>query len=186
MIGRSIDAGQATVERLLDVAVRLEMAAGRYYEGLAQRFSHCPEVAEFWQVMAAEEACHENRLVQWRTSLSAARLSQPADAQMLRMGENLLGTSVEELLHGVHNLDDAYETAHDLESSETNTIFRFFLAEFSQDQRVIAVLMQDLDEHVERLTSGFPSRYATRAAHTVSQCGIRDRVSHGVKKRGTT
>ena len=63
--------------------------------------------------------------------------------QMLRMGENLLGTSVEELLHGVHNLDDAYETAHDLESSETNTIFRFFLAEFSQDQRVIAVLMQD-------------------------------------------
>jgi hypothetical protein len=114
--------------------------------------------------MAAEEACHENRLAEWRASLSAARLSQPADGRMLQMGETLLGTSVEELLDGVRNLDDAYETAHDLESSETNAIFRFFITEFSQDQRVIAALRQDLDEHVERLTSGFPSRYATRAA----------------------
>jgi rubrerythrin len=164
MMGQSINAGPATVEKLLDVAIRLEAAAGRFYEGLAQRFSHCPEVAEFWRVMAAEEACHENRLAEWRASLSAARLSQPADGRMLQMGETLLGTSVEELLDGVRNLDDAYETAHDLESSETNAIFRFFITEFSQDQRVIAALRQDLDEHVERLTSGFPSRYATRAA----------------------
>jgi rubrerythrin len=164
MIGQSIDAGPATVEKLLDVAIRLEAAARRFYEGLAERFSHCPEVAGFWRVMAAEEACHENRLAEWRASLSAERLAQPADARMLRVGENLLGTSVEELLGGVHNLDDAYETAHDLENSETSTIFRFFLTEFSQDQRVIAVLRQDLDEHVERLTSGFPSRYTTRAA----------------------
>ena len=164
MIGPSIDAGPATGEKLLNVAIRLEAAAGRFYEGLAERFSHCPEVAGFWRVMAAEEACHEKRLAEWRASLSAERLAQPADARMPRVGENLLGTSVDELLGGVHNLDDAYETAHDLESSEINTIFRFFIAEFSQDQRVIAMLRQDLDEHVERPTSGFPSRYATRAA----------------------
>ena len=164
MIGPSVDAGPATIEKLLNVAIRLEAAAGYFYEGLADGFSHCPEVAEFWRVMAAEEACHENRLVEWRASLSVARLSQPADARMLQMGENLLGVSVEELLGGVRNLDDAYEMAHDLESSETNTIFRFFITEFSQDQRVIAVLRQDLDEHMERLASGFPSRYATRAA----------------------
>lgn len=186
MIGQSVGAGRATVDRLLDVAIRLEVAAGRFYEGLAERFSHCPEVAGFWRIMAGEEACHENRLVQWRASLSAARLSRPADAQMLQMGENLLGTSVEELLDGVHNLDDAYEAAHDLESSETNTIFRFFLAEFSQDQRVIAVLMQDLDEHVERLTFGFPSRYATRAARRGLIAAVVAEGHAGVKRRGTT
>jgi rubrerythrin len=164
MIGQSVGAGPATVEKLLEVAIRLEVAAGRFYEGLAERFAHCPEVAGFWRVMAADEACHENRLAEWRASLSAARLSQRVDARMLQMGEKVLGMSVEELLRGVHNLDEAYETAHDLESSETNTIFRFFIAEFSHDQRVITALMQDLDEHVERLTSGFPSPYATRAA----------------------
>ena len=164
MIGQSVGAGQATVEKLFDVAIRLEAAAGRFYEGLAERFAHCPEVTRFWRVMAAEEACHENRLVEWRAALSAERLSQSADGRLFQMGENLLATSVDELLGGVHNLDEAYETAHDLESSETNTIFRFFITEFSQDSRIIDTLMQDLDEHVERLTSGFPSPYATRAA----------------------
>jgi rubrerythrin len=164
MIGPSVDAGQATVKKLLEVAVRLGAAAGHFYEGLAERFSHCPEVARFWRVMAAEEACHENRLAEWRAALSVERLSQSADRRLFQMGENLLGTSVDELLDGVHNLDEAYETAHDQESSETNTIFRFFLTEFSRDARIMDTLMQDLDEHVERLTSGFPSRYATRAA----------------------
>jgi rubrerythrin len=163
MIGQSADTGQATIEHLLNVAVQLEAAARRFYEGLAERFSHCPEVAAFWRVMAADEACHENRLTEWGASLSAERLSQPADARMLQMGRKLLGTSVDELLGDVRNLDDAYETAHDLESSEINAIFRFFIAEFSQDARIIAVLMQDLDEHAERLITGFPPRYATRA-----------------------
>jgi hypothetical protein len=164
MIGQSIDAGPATVEKLLNVALRLEAAAGRFYEGLAEGFSHCPEVAGFWRVMAAEEACHENRLAEWRAAVSAERLSQPADVKMLRMGEKLLGTSVDELLGDIRNLDDAYETTHDLESCEINAIFRFFIKEFAQDPRVIAVLMEDLDVHAERLMTEFPARYATKTA----------------------
>jgi hypothetical protein len=112
--------------------------------------------------MAADETCHENQLTEWRASMSAERLSQPVDARMLQMGRKMLGTSVDELLGDVRNLDDAYETAHDLESSEINAIFRFFIAEFPQDPRVIAVLMQDLDEHAERLMTEFPARYGKR------------------------
>ena len=56
MIGQSVDTGQATIEHLLNVAIQLEAAAGRFYEGLAERFSYCPEVAQFWRIMAAEEA----------------------------------------------------------------------------------------------------------------------------------
>ena len=164
MIGPSVDTGQATIEHLLNVAIQLEAAAQRFYEGLAEKFSHCPEVAKFWRVMAVDEACHKNRLTRWEASMGTDRLSQPADARMLRMGRELLGTSVDELLGDVRNLDDAYEMALDLESSEVNTIFRFFIAEFSQDARVIAVLMQDLDEHAERLLTEFPPQYGTGAA----------------------
>jgi len=169
MIGQFVDTGQATTESLLAVAIRLEASARRFYEGLAERFAHCPEVAEFWQVMAADEACHEDRLTQWGTSMSAERLSRPVDAGMLQMGRRRLGTSVEELLGDVRNLDDAYETAHDLESSEINTIFRFFITEFSRDARLIDILRQDLDGHVERLIAGFPARYATRAQRAAVQ-----------------
>ena len=55
MIGQSVDTGQATIEHMLNVAIQLEAAAQRFYEGLAERFSHCPEVAEFWRAMAADE-----------------------------------------------------------------------------------------------------------------------------------
>jgi rubrerythrin len=164
MVGQSVDTGPATIESLFVVAIQLELGARRFYEQLAQRFAHCPEVAGFWRIMAADEACHENRLIQWRASLSAARLSQSVDARMLQKGRSLLGTRVDELLGEVRNLDDAYETAHDLESSEINAIFRFFITEFSQDARVVAVLMQDLDGHAERAMTEFPARYATRAA----------------------
>ena len=164
MVRHLVAAEPATIKSLLGVAVQLEVAARRFYEGLAERFASYPEIAEFWRVMAAEEACHENRLTEWRASLSAERLSQPAEARMLQMGQELLGASVDELLADVRNLDDAYETAHDLESSEINAIFRFFIKEFSQDPRVVAVLLQDLDEHAERLMTQFPVRYAMRAA----------------------
>lgn len=161
MMKQLVAGGQTTIEELLKLALCLEVAARRFYEGLAARFSHCPEVAVFWQAMAADEACHENRLKQWRTALSAERLSQTTDGRLFQMGEKLLAVSVEELLRRVRTLSDAYEIADELESSETNTIFRFFIQEFSQDARVLDVLMQDLDGHVERLIAGFPASYAT-------------------------
>lgn len=164
MVRQLVETEPATIERLLKVAFRLESAARQLYEGLAERFAWCSEVAQFWRAMAADEACHENRLTEWRAAMTAERLSQPVEAQMLRMGEKLLATSVAELLANVWNLDDAYETAHDLESSEINAIFRFFIKEFAQDPRIIAMLTQDLDVHAERLMTEFPAHYTTRAA----------------------
>jgi rubrerythrin len=162
MIGQSVDTGRVTLRTLLEVAIRLETAAREFYEGLAERFAHCPEVAAFWRVMAKDEACHGNRLTEWGASTDGGRLAQAVDPKMLRMGEKLLGTSVAERLDDVRSLDDAYETAHELESSEINAIFRFFITEFGRDPRVITILMQDLDQHAERLMTEFPAAYKTR------------------------
>jgi rubrerythrin len=164
MAEQSVDTAQATIGTLLKVATQLEAAAERFYEGLAESFSHCPEVVEFWRLMAADEACHRDRLIEWKASLNSGRLAQTTDAKLLQMGEKLLRTSVEERLDAVRSLDDAYETAHDLESSEINAIFRFFIKEFAQEPWVIATLRHDLDEHAERLMTGFPAAYATQAA----------------------
>jgi len=164
MMGQGVELGPATIASLLAVAIRLEAHAREFYEALAGQFENCPDAARFWRIMAADEACHENRLIEWGSSLCAERRSQPVDAAMLRTGGSLLGTSIADLLGEIRTLDDAYEMAHDLESSEINTIFRFFIAEFAHEACVRSVLMQDLDEHAERLMTGFPARYTTRAA----------------------
>jgi rubrerythrin len=155
---------RGTVAELFVVAVQLETAAQHFYEGLAEMFGHRPEVARFWRLFAADEVVHGKRLAELEASADARKLSQQADARLLGAGRKLLATPVADLLGRVQNLDDAYQIAHDLESSETNTIFRFLIGEFSQDKRVVANVMRDLDEHLERLMTGLPAPYATQAA----------------------
>ena len=48
MIGPSVDTGQATIEHLLNVAIQLEAAAGRFYEGLAA-IQGRDEVRRIWR-----------------------------------------------------------------------------------------------------------------------------------------
>ena len=164
MIGQTTDLGQATIGDMLTVAIELEAGARRFYEGLAEMFAHIDEVAAFWRLFAADEAMHGSHLAKLRASLNVARLSEPANAEIMRAARKLLTPTAEEQLAEVRNLDDAYEIAHDLETSETNTIFRFMISEFSQDRRIVTALMRHLDEHVERLMTGLPARFATRAA----------------------
>jgi len=158
-----VDGGQATIGDLLAVGVQLEAAAQRFYEGLVEMFRHAPEVADFWRHFAADEMLHGKQLTELHASTSETRLSEPTDAMMLEAGRKLLVLSPEDRLREVRNLDDAYEIAHDLETSETNTIFRFFITEFSQDRCIITAMLRHLDGHVERLITGLPAHYATRA-----------------------
>jgi rubrerythrin len=158
-----VDAGRATIGDLLVMGIQLEAAAQHFYEGLAEMFTHCPQVAEFWRLFATDEMVHGAQITKWREAASADRLAERADVALLEAGRRLLVPSVQERLGEVRNLDDAYEMAHDLETSETNTIFRLFITEFSQDKRIVMAMMRHLDEHVERLMAGLPTEYAARA-----------------------
>ncbi|MBN1506324.1 MAG: hypothetical protein JW955_05735, partial [Sedimentisphaerales bacterium] len=116
------------------------------------------------------KACHTKRFspkTPYRASpiylkCALALLLEPTDARMLEAGRKLLVPSPEDHLRQVQNLDDAYEMAHDLESSETNTIFRFFITEFLPDKRIVTAILHHLSEHVERLMTGLPAPYTTR------------------------
>ena len=79
-------APQPTVEQLLNVAMKLEEYARRVYDGLAERFSHVPEVARFWRQYAAAEARHRKALEDLRASLSADRAQRAVDAELLQSG----------------------------------------------------------------------------------------------------
>lgn len=158
-----VDAKRATIGDLVVMGIQLEAAAQHFYEGLAEMFRHCPQVAEFWRLFATDEMAHGTQIIKWRETVSAGRLSEQADVALLEAGRKLLVPSVQERLGEVRNLDDAYEMAHDLETSETNTIFRLFITEFSQDKRVVMAMMRHLDEHVERLMAGLPTPYAAPA-----------------------
>ncbi len=152
-----------TIAELFQQAIAAERQAEELYRGFRTRFAHHPPVARFWAELAADEREHAMRLEQLRATLSPQQLTAPADPEMVRTAQQLDNFSVEEALHGIHNLEDAYQLADRLENSETNTLFQFLLATFSLRQRTRFFVEARLQQHINKLKDEFPTDYTTRA-----------------------
>ncbi len=75
-----------------------------------------------------------------------------------------LEATSETRLESVHNLEDAYRLATEIESSETNAIFSFIIANFSTDELVKSqnFLRVQLEKHATKLEREFPLPYKSR------------------------
>ncbi len=154
---------EATIGELFEVTIALEKSAEAVYQGLQARFGHVPEVANFWKRYAAEEAGHARALERLRDGLNPDRLKQPTEPRMLEEGRRLLRISPEQHLQGVANLENAYQLASKLESSEVNALFDFLMTEFLGEKETPALLRGQLREHVDKLISEFPPNYREKA-----------------------
>jgi hypothetical protein len=89
----------------------------------------------------------------------------------LEAARHIIKVPLAHALARAETLEDAYQLAHELESSEINTIFEFLLFTFADDPQATQFARDQLHEHVARLSAGFPelysgapSRHAFRAA----------------------
>lgn len=152
----------ATVAVLFTLAIAAEESAEALYRGLAAKFSCYAEVADFWRQYAVEEAGHALWLMRLRDHLDAERLAAPADPLVLENAYRALRLSVETALARVHNVEDAYQLANDVESSETNAVFYFLVTNFAYNDEVLSFLQSLLEDHVARLMYAFPRRFRDR------------------------
>lgn len=150
---------EATVAELFDLAIAAEKAAEALYRGLEAKFAHHQEVADFWGKYAAEEAGHAKWLERLRDTSGPGQLSALADPHILKDARKVLQFSVENRLREIKNLEDAYQLAHELESSETNAIFEFLITNFASDEETQSFLRSQLKEHIAMLTVGFPTQF---------------------------
>lgn len=149
----------ATIAELFDLAIAAEQTCEALYRGLADRFAHHPDVADFWAAYADEEADHARWLARLRVDLSAETLAAPADPTMLQNARHLRQFSVVRALADVRNLEDAYQLASEFENSETNVIFEFLVTNFAADARTQSFLKAQVREHIARLANEFPIQY---------------------------
>jgi rubrerythrin len=150
---------ESTIARLLDLAIAAEKAAEELYRGLGTRFAHHEDVADFWREYADEEVMHAAWLERLRDSLAPERLSAPADPGVMEEAHRALQVPVKRRLQDVHNLEDAYQLAHELESSETNAVFGFLIGNFAGDKKTRAFLRSQLQDHIGKLIIDFPSQF---------------------------
>ncbi len=149
----------ATVDALFEMAIAIERSAETLYRGLQAKFAHIPEVAAFWEMYANEETGHASYLESIRAELSAEQRAHPADPQVLQDARKMMAFSVEHGLNRIGTLEDAYQIAYEIETSETNTIFEFLITNYTLAQKSRAFLQRQLHQHIDKITAEFPTPY---------------------------
>jgi rubrerythrin len=152
-----------TIRELNELAIALERTAESVYRGLGVMFAHEPEVAEFWNFYASEEATHAQWLQELRDGQDEHRLRKQIDGILVEATRQVLQKSPEELFGNINNLEEAFQLAIGFEGSETNVIFNFLISDFKLAQQAKEFLRTQLNTHIERLDKEFPERFQTRA-----------------------
>ena len=140
-----------TLGELIDTAIAGEDAARKVYLGFTHKFIARPDVSDFWQTMADDEAEHGRILSRVHRRVPAGELGTVVDADLAKRANRLKGLDIHQLVNSVVNLDDAYRIAYDLESSEVNTIFSFLTMRFLSADESYAIISATIDRHLLRL-----------------------------------
>jgi rubrerythrin len=148
-----------TVNEAFEAAIGAEKAAEEFFHGLEAKFSHNEEVAQLWDEYAEDEAMHTKWLEALKSKLSQDELSKLIDESTIHLLESIARISVEKALESIHDLEDAYELVNEIESGETNAIFRFLLDNFETDVKMRDFLRKQLNEHVGKLATDLPPQF---------------------------
>jgi len=142
-----------TIDTLFALSIEAEMAAREFYEGLLRLFGHNPRAARVWEEMRSDEEEHARFLEEVRARLTPEQLQVPADPEMMQGLRNvLMKFSPQKMLQSIRDLNDAYNHAHELESSEVNSVLEFIIHEYHVDPALRVQLVEMyLQVHVKRL-----------------------------------
>lgn len=153
-----------TLNDLINSAIVAEDVTGNVYKTFERMFSHQPEVAAFWKTMADDENEHARILANVHGLVTVEALASLIRAEMVEKVYELKGLDIESLIASVHNLDDAYWIAYQLESSEVNTVFNFLTSQYLPADESYRIFSSVIEPHLLRLSE------LTRTFGGVEQC----------------
>lgn len=162
-------ADPTTLAGLFELAIAAEQTASSIYDRFAQLFAAYPKIARFWHEYARQEDAHAEWLTQLFESMDADQLNQPTDPNVLQNAQRLLSISVDQILAGVHDLEDAYQLATEMENGETNAIFEFLTEYAAPSERLRAFLRAQLKDHLGKLMVDFPLEFRSAAQRRAIQ-----------------
>jgi rubrerythrin len=138
-----------TTQLLLELAIGWEMQACDLYAKFAKLFSHEPKVSAFWKQLSKDESRHKEVLKDFLKEIPRekllAELGNEQQKSVVRV-ERLIN---EATTSKIQTLDDAYELARQLETSEINKVFKMLVNDYMPDKEGHKFILADVKEHVE-------------------------------------
>jgi rubrerythrin len=152
---------KTTFEEIFENAIEIEKSAGRLYVKFAKMFSSFPKAAEFWEGMNKDELDHAKWLSEIKESLSEEVLSSSPDYDIILKVHNINKSLEEYSAKKIENLDDAYELANEIESSEVNNLFSLLAHKFIPSEEKRRILLSEITEHQMKIMD-FPKNFGDR------------------------
>jgi rubrerythrin len=156
-----------TLGELSELTISLAHSVEATYRGLAAMFSHEPEIAQFWNLMAEEEANHARWLTNLHQNLDEHLRHKRVDPRFCEGVHAVLEVPAETRLEKIGNLDEALHMALAFETAETNAVFDFLISDYQLATRAREFLRNQVVVHVERLNKGLPERFRDRSVRAV-------------------
>lgn len=153
-----------TTSELINAAIAAENTARDIYLAFKQMFEHRPDIADFWRAMAHDEEEHARVLARVHGLVSVKDLTCPVDASAASKAYQLQSIDIDSMLDSVNNLNDAYQVAYTLESSEVNTVFNFLAINFLPSEESYKIISASISPHLLRLAE------FTRTFGSAEQC----------------
>ncbi len=154
--------GTRTVADVFDLAIEIEMKAGKLYEMLAGMFAHEPAVAGFWNDLKDDEAGHAEILRKAFAELPVGGAESAAEpgiwVTLVELKRRIDRCSPNDF----KTLEDAYEVAHELEYSEVNGIFNLLASGLTSPEMKVELVDMNIARHQNKLID-FTRNFGGRA-----------------------
>jgi rubrerythrin len=152
---------ETSFDEIFQSAIEIEQIAGQIYEGFAKLFSDFPKIVDFWKGMNQDEIDHAKWLIEIRESLSKEELSSSPEYEFILKVHSIKKLLGEYSKKKIDNLDDAYELANDIESSEVNNLFRLLMHKFIPSEDKKKFILSEINEHQQKIMD-FPKNFGDR------------------------
>ena len=149
---------KTTFEEIFENAIEIEKSAGQIYAKFAKMFSSFPKAAEFWKEMNRDELDHAKWLIEIKETLSDEELSSSPDYNLILKVHHINKLLEEYSARNIDNLDDAYELANEIESSEVNNLFSLLAHKFISSENKRRILLSEITEHQMKIID-FPKNF---------------------------
>ena len=140
-----------SIEAIFERAIENERKAADIYKQFSKLFSNNEEVSAFWRQLRKDEIHHANMLQDVRKSLTVEQSRSSCDKELLEKVKRIQYILRNVVIESIHSLNDAYELAHELESSEVNTIFKLLATEFGPSEEWEQIVVSEINTHLQRL-----------------------------------
>ncbi len=144
--------------KIFEKAIETKRRVGQIYRQFARLFSHIPEVEDFWRKMNINQITHADWLKEIKESLTEEQILSLPQVELVLKTHSIKNLFDKHSKKEIGNLHDAYEVAHEIESSEVNNLFKMLSSEFISSEKRKNFILAEIDEH-RRQIMGLPEKF---------------------------